>query len=147
MSGCITQDYKDIIVGLVNADTAKEMMGAIITAIPLCKDDLPAATVREIKTRKVPEPWGIQPVYMDETGRETTFSSPSALVKHLGLPVSGIQCDAEGTKCKASSVVEIMRINGFIVEGNGVDPKKASEGGKTMTVVHPEAFEAKRKGK
>jgi len=139
MAGCITQDYKDILVGLIDRETEKVILSAIITAIPLCEQVTPTpAAVREAKARKVPTPWGIEPVYVDEKGKETSFSSPSALIKHLNLPLSGIQCDPEGTKCKALSVVEIMRVHGYTVEGNG-EPKKAAEGGVKMTVYHPKA--------
>lgn len=140
MAGCITQDYKDILVGLIDKDTEKVILSAIVGAIPLC-EKIPAAAipaaVREAK-RKVPEVWGIEPVFVDEKGKKTTFSSPSALVKHLGLKMSGIQCDEEGKSCKAMSVVDILRINGYTVSGNG-EPKKAAEGGKKMTVFHPKA--------
>ena len=92
MAGCITQDYKNILVGLIDQETAKEIISAVVTAIPLCEQVLPTpAAVTEARTRKVPEPWGIEPVYVDEKGKETSFSSPSALIKHLNLPLSGIQ--------------------------------------------------------
>jgi len=139
MAGCITQDYKNILKGLIDQETAKEIISAVVTAIPLCEQVLPTpAAVREAKARKVPAPWGIEPVYVDEKGKETTFSSPSALIKHLNLPLSGIQCDEEGVKCKVLSVVEIMRVHGYTVSGNG-EPKKAGEGGTKMTVTHPKA--------
>lgn len=146
MAGCITEDYKSIVKGLIDQDTEKAIVMAVVEAIPLCKDVsvIPARAVAEAKARKVPTPWGIEPVYIDAKGKRTTFSSPSALVKHLDLPMSGIQCDPEGVKCKAMSVVEILRINGYTVTGDG-EPKKAAEGGKKMTVTHPGAIEeAKR---
>ena len=139
MAGCITQDYKNILVGLIDQETAREIISAVVTAIPLCEQVIPLpAAVREAKARKVPAPWGIEPVYVDEKGKETSFSSPSALIKHLNLPLSGIQCDEEGVKCKVLSVVEIMRVHGYTVSGNG-EPKKAGEGGVKMTVYHPKA--------
>jgi len=139
MAGCITEDYRSIVRGLIDQDTEKAIIMAVVEAIPLCKDvGVTPRAVAEAKARKVPIPWGIEPVYIDEKGKQTTFSSPSALVKHLDLPMSGIQCDPEGVKCKAMSVVEILRINGYTVTGNG-EPKKAAEGGKKMTVIHPEA--------
>jgi len=139
MPGCITEDYRGIVSGLIDRDTEKAIVLAVVEAIPLCKDVVaPARAVAEARARRVPAPWNIEPVYIDEGGKRTTFSSPSALVKHLGLEMSGIQCDPEGHKCKAMSVVEIMRINGYTVTGNG-EPKKAIEGGKKMTVIHPDA--------
>ena len=140
MGGCITEDYKDIVHGLIDQETAKEIVLAVVTAIPLCKDVVgaPAKAVAEAKARKVPTPWGIEPVYIDKGGKRTTFSSPSALVKHLDLPMSGIQCDTEGKTCKALSVVDILRVHGYTVTANG-EPKKAAEGGTKMMVIHPEA--------
>lgn len=138
MAGCITSDYKDILVGLIDRDTEKVILSAIVGAIPLCTVAPMAVAAAEAKTRKVAEPWGIEPLYIDEAGKKTTFSSPSALIKHLNLPLSGIQCDEEGKKCKALSVVEIMRVHGYTVTGDG-EPKKAAEGGKKMIVIHPKA--------
>ena len=139
MAGCITQDYKDILVHHIDKETEKAIFLGILEAIPLCDQVMPTpAAVREAKARKVPTPWGIEPVYVNEKGKETSFSSPSALIKHLNLPLSGIQCDEEGVKCKVLSVVEIMRVHGYTVSGNG-EPKKAAEGGVKMTVYHPKA--------
>ena len=136
---CISKDFQDIIIGLIDKDTEKILLRAMVSAIPLCSQVIPTpAAVREAKARKVPAPWGIEPVYVDEKGKETSFSSPSALIKHLNLPLSGIQCDEEGVKCKVLSVVEIMRVHGYTVSGNG-EPKKAAEGGVKMTVYHPNA--------
>ena len=83
--------------------------------------------------------------YIDQTGKAVPFSSPSELVKSLALPMSGIQCDVQGQKCRAQSVVEILRIHGYHVRGNGegTEPKKASEGGKIMTVINPNAPQLK----
>lgn len=137
MAGCITQDYKDILVGLIDKETEKAILSAIVTAIPLCDRVTPTrGAVAEAKARKVPTPWGIEPVYVDEKGEKISFSSPSALLKHLNLPLSGIQCDEAGIKCKALSVVEIMRVYGYTVTGDG-EPKKAAEGGTKMIVYHP----------
>ena len=145
MAGCITQDYKNILVGLIDQETAKEIISAVVTAIPLCEQVLPTpAAVKEAKTRKKAELWGIEPVYIDENGKETTFSSPTAAMKHLNLPLSGIQCDEEGVKCTALSIVEIMRVHGYTVTGNG-EPKKAGEGGTKMTIYHPKAVHPKEK--
>lgn len=138
MAGCITQDYKDIISGMIQQEMEKEVMLALVKAIPLCEQQRGVTPARREVTRKVPEPWGIEPVYIDAGGRERTVSSPSALVKELGLPMSGIQCDPSGVKCKAMSTIDILRIHGYTVSGNG-EPRKAAEGGKKLTVYHPDA--------
>ena len=142
MAGCITSDYKTILMSLLDSDTQREMITAIVNTIPLCTA-APAASSSAVaaakSTRRMAEPWGIEPIYVDETGKETKFSSPSAVVKFLALPMSGIQCDVEGQKCKALSVVEILRVHGYTVTGNG-EPKKAGEGGKKMIIYHPMAL-------
>ena len=144
MAGCITSDYKAILIGLVEQETAKEIFLAIVGTIPLCPE-ITAVTKEVVKEthRKVPEPWGIEPVFYNEKGKTEKFSSPSALVKALGLPMSGIQCDTEGKKCRAMSAIDILRIQGFTVSGNG-EPRKAVEGGKVLKVYHPEAPQLKK---
>ena len=141
MPGCITEDYKDMLAGLVAQELKAEPLIAVIKAIPLCEAAKPAREAVEHAARAVPAAWGIEPVYIDAKGKKETFSSPSALVKHLGLKMSGIQCDAEGKSCKASSAIDILRIAGYTVSGNG-EPRKAAEGGKKLTVYHPEAVVA-----
>lgn len=143
MAGCITEDYKEILVGLIDKDTEKAILRAVVSVLPLCAKVAPTReavreAVREAGKRRMASPWGITPVYIDETGKETTFSSPSAALKYLNLPISGIQCDEEGKICKALSVVDIFRIHGYTVTGNG-EPKKVTEGGKKMTIIHPRA--------
>ncbi len=50
MAGCITEDYKGILVGLIDKDTEKVLLSAIVGAIPLCKDVAPVpAAIREAK--------------------------------------------------------------------------------------------------
>lgn len=140
MAGCITSDYKEILTNFVQQEMKHELLAEFIKAIPACEVVTPEpAVVAEAKKRRIAIPWGIEPEYIDEKGKKTTFSSPSALIKHLGLPLSGIQCDIEGKKCKAMDVMEIMRIHGYAVSGNG-DPKKAVEGGTKLTIWHPESL-------
>jgi len=140
--GCITADFKEMLLSMVDAEAEQAVIRGFIQYIPLCPTVTPGKEAVERAKRGVPEIWGIEPVYVDDKGKETTFSSPSALVKHLGLKVSGIQCDAEGKSCKAQSVVDIIRIAGFTVSGDG-EPRKKSEGGEKLTVFHPEAPQMK----
>ena len=143
MPGCITQDYKDLLATLVAEELKAEPLVAVIKAIPLCAEVKPPAREEvERAKRAVPAPWGLEPTYIDAKGKKEKFSSPSALVKHLGLPMSGIQCDLEGKKCKASSAIDILRIHGYTVSGDG-EPRKAAEGGKKLTVFHPDAVKEK----
>jgi len=140
--GCITDDYKQIILQMLKDEAEKAVVTGFVTYIPLCPAAGPSGEEVARAKRNVPEIWGIEPTYVDDKGKETTFSSPSALVKHLGLKVSGIQCDTEGKSCKAQSVVEIIRIAGYTVSGDG-EPRKKSEGGEKLTVFHPEAPQMK----
>jgi hypothetical protein len=145
MKGCITQDYKDIILQMIDQEADKAVVRGFVQYIPLCEAQ-PGFGVKTEEAarakRGVPEIWGIEPVYIDAEGKETTYSSPSALVKELGLKVSGIQCDTEGKSCKAMSVVDILRIHGYTVSGDG-EPRKVSEGGEKLTVFHPDAPQMK----
>jgi hypothetical protein len=140
--GCITQDYKDIILQMIENEAEKQVITGFVQYIPLCETPTASKEAVERAKRAVPEVWGIEPVYVDENGKETNYSSPSALVKDLGLKVSGIQCDTEGKSCKAMSVVDILRIKGYTVSGDG-EPRKKSEGGEKLTVFHPDAPQMK----
>lgn len=142
MAGCITQDFKDILLSMIDQEAEKAVIHSLVQYMPLCEVAKPPKEEVERAKRAVPEVWGIEPIYFDENGKETKFSSPSALVKALGLEVSGIQCDVEGKKCKAMNVVDIIRIHGYTVSGNG-EPRKAAEGGKKLTVYHPDAPQAR----
>ena len=141
MTSCLTQEYKSILIGLIDRETEKAILRSIIETIPLCAEVAPTlAAVEEAKaTRKRAEEWGIEPVYIDEEGKETTFSSPTAAIKHLGLKVSRMQCDEEGKSCVALTLVDVLRIHGYTVTGDG-EPKKASQGGLKMTIIHPKAL-------
>jgi hypothetical protein len=112
--------------------------------MPNCEEvvqEVAPAVVAEVK-RHMAEPWGIKPLYVDEENKEEEYTSLSALIKDLGLPMSGIQCDMEGKKCKAASSVDILRIHGYTVSGDG-EPRKASQGGTKLTVYHPDAIQEK----
>jgi hypothetical protein len=138
MKSCITEDYKSILTNAIDANMAKEVLIGIITSMSICEEVKPSAAAVEHAKRKIPEPWGLEPIYIDENGKKHHYSSPSTLVKELGLPMSGIQCDADGNKCKATSAIEILRIAGYTVSGNG-EPRKKSEGGKKLIVIHPDS--------
>lgn len=145
MAGCITEDYRGILKGLIDAGVNKETTMAVLEYIPECKEQTIPGPARK-STRQLAEAWGIKPVYVDAEGKREEFSSPSALIKFLGLPMSGSVCDAEGKTCRATSAVDILRISGYTVSGDG-EPRKASEGGTKLTVFHPEAPEMPKKRK
>ena len=148
MATCITEDLKAMLLTMIDKKLPHEVLKTVIdTVMPTCESlgiGSPArAAVAEAKSKRAwSEPWGIKPTYYDEHGKSSTYESPSQLVKHLGLTVSGSQtpivCDEEGKTCKAVSVVEIMRIHGYTVTADG-EPKKASQGGTKMLVYHPDS--------
>ena len=140
MAGCITEDYKNIILGMLEQEMEKSVITGLVKAIPICPTVGAAPSKPAEKKRSVPEPWGLSPLYIDEKGKEQKFDSPSALVKHLNLPMSGIQCDTSGQKCKVMNAIDILRVHGYTVSGNG-EPRKASQGGKKLTVCHPDSVE------
>ncbi len=145
VGACISQEFKNMISYLLDTEVPKATLKEIVQKMPDCpvgpiageSGDIPGAK------RHIAEPWGIAPVYIDGEGREETFPSPSALVKHLGLPMSGTICDASGKKCRATSAIEILRISGYTVSGDG-EPRKASEGGKVLKVYHPDALKEEK---
>jgi len=142
MPGCITDDYRSIIRGLVIAGADKNTLTAVIDLVPTCgkertSSDVPGPAGHK---RSEAEPWGIAPVYVDADGNTEEFSSPSALLKALDLPLSGTVCDKDGNKCRATSVVDILRISGYTVSGDG-EPRKKSDGGTKLTVYHPDAVQ------
>lgn len=147
MVECIGVGFKDVLLSMIRGDAPKPAIEGLVQFMPLCDDvrvARPPSEAAERAKRRMAELWGIKPIYVDETGKPTEFSSPSALAGHLGLPMSGTQCDAEGKSCRAVSVVEIFRSHGYNVTGNG-EPRKAAAGGTKMTVYHPKAQEALKK--
>jgi len=151
MAGCITEDFREVILGLIDEDTDKAVLKAVVGVIPACTPAMikekrrPGVEVAAWGTaahRALAAPWGIEPVYVDKSGERTSYPSLSGLLKELNLPLSGTQCDVEGKKCRAQSVVEIFQIHGYTVSGNG-EPKKKGEGGTKLTIFHPESPQMK----
>lgn len=139
MPSCITSDYKSVLTNLMVQNAEYAIVKGLIDSMPLCEQVMPTTgAIEEAKKRSLPEPWGIEPMYYPEKGKKQKFSSPSALVKELGLPMSGIQCDLEGKKCRVTSAVEILQVHGYTVTGDG-EPKKAGEGGTVLNVFHPKS--------
>ena len=142
--GCMTEDYKTILVELVAKNVPHDVLKYVVNSIPICPIGGPAVSaVKKAAESKrgVPERWP-EPDYIDAEGKRTHFSSISALIDKLGFKMSGTQvvCNIETgveEKCKAASSVEILRLQGYTVEGDG-EPTKLSEGGKVLTVIHPD---------
>ena len=137
--GCITDNWRAALVGMVVKDVPKDVVVGLLNNIPRCEDLLKEEPPKGY--RKPAVPWGIKPVYVDENGERKEYSSLSALIWTLKeqdpeLKLSGTICDLEGKKCRATSEVEILQIRGYKVDGDG-EPRKAVEGGTKLTVYHP----------
>ena len=158
MESCITKDYKDILIGLIDANTAKEMMRTIVGALPLCAS-VPAAkaTVERASATRWPDA-----NYYSQDGTVKTGSFSGLFKDVYGQSVTeDLVCRWWGDKqeCRSPSTVENFRNRGDIVKGNGEEapvPKlDMSAGqikrlysdwkdrllteGKTINIFHPEA--------
>lgn len=152
MASCITEDYKGILTSMITTDTEKALLLAILKAMPICPGVLaPEAAVVATKERKPAEGWNdpvtgdrILPKYFDEKGDEQEFSSISAASKALTGKFSGVVCDEQGEKCRVTSVVEILQVNGFIVRDNGDAPVKGKS--TQLNIYHPKSPQLKKIG-
>lgn len=158
---CIGKGYKDLLTALINTNVGKDTLIDVLANMPICEQPAaqlsPAGQEKQESTRVKAPNWDVKVDYMNEKGAVETFTSPSELARRLGLKMSGVQvCDS--VKCKAVDVVDIFRLNGYLVEceteeGGKVittlDCVKASQGGKAMHVIHPSAFNScpAKKGK
>ena len=137
MAGCITQDYKELLKVLIERKIDLNALSTVVDIIPLCSEvrgGVPHDVTTEAK-RKWAEQWGVPTVFIDESGKETPFTSPTAALRFFKLPFSGTICDAEGKECSALSLAEIFRIRGYTVtDADGTEPKKASQGGKAFII-------------
>lgn len=136
MVDCISKNYKNSIINMLNRNLAKEVIAAVITDVmPACEDVIPdvvstavaaaRATQKEASTRKAVMDWPAA-TYYDEKGKKTPWNSPSALFKALfGVsPSTNVECAiVEGeTKCSPASMVQSFQARGMIVRGNGEPP-------------------------
>jgi hypothetical protein len=141
----MSKDAKTLLDTLFKARVDLTAIGQVLNTIPECEAIAPSQAAVASAKRSAPEAWNIKPHYFDEAGSETEYNSPSELVKHLGFQMSGIQCDSEGNKCRVMNAVDILRVHGYTVSGDG-EPKKASQGGTKLTVYHPLAPQLKKEG-
>ncbi len=157
---CISKGYKDLLATLMSRDVGKNILMEVLQSLPLCEPmptTLSQAGLKEIEARRQKSPeWNIHVDYTDQNGKVSTFPSPSALTKALGLKMSGLQTLCDGEKCKAMDVVDIFRLHGYVVEcevekdgkvETTLDCAKAIAGGKAMHVYHPDLFEVTKPAK
>ncbi|MFA5991826.1 MAG: hypothetical protein WC794_06305 [Candidatus Doudnabacteria bacterium] len=121
--GCITNDVKEHLAKVIEKGCPENASGIkfFLDVIPECDPSMFKAAVKEGSSRSAPTPWGASATYVDKDGKKTEYSSPSNLVKALGLKMSGSQQICDGTSCKAASVIDILQLNGYTVWGDGSD--------------------------
>jgi hypothetical protein len=164
--GCITDEWRGILQGMVAKDADKAVILGLLDHIPRCEDVRGrSAPTSSGGTRKAATLWPSPAYYINEKGEKIEYGSPSAMYTALtGLKPSGAVCvirDGEKVKCRSNSLIDNFYHAGFIVRGNGEpapvsDEKKsdaqnqeASESwkrhlldtGKHFTVLHPKSPE------
>ena len=153
---CISRGYKDLLSTLISKNMAQNILIEVLGGMPIC-EPMPSTLSPEGQAKveaarqKSPE-WNVKVDYTDAAGVTTPANSPSDLARRLGLKISGLQTLCDGEKCKAVDVVDIFRLQGFMVEcevekdgkiETTLDCVKAAGGGKAMHVYHPGVFELK----
>lgn len=132
---CLEKDVKETLGAMVEKDP-KFLAGFMDFILPDCAT-VPARAAQEAK-RSMPVMWGVKVTYIDAKGNEKEYDSPSAALKALGVSTSGIQCDADGNRCRSTSQVESLQIKGYTVWGNGEGTEPVKGVSKHITVLHPE---------
>ena len=143
---CIGQGYKDLLATLINRDVAKNILVEVLNGMPICEpmpQTLSVVGQAQVEaTRKKSPEWGLAVDYTNDKGETVKYGSPSAVIKALGLKMSETQTICDGIKCKALDVVDIFRLQGYVVacedeKGLTLDCTKAGAGGKAMHIMHP----------
>ena len=150
---CIGRGYKDLLENLISKDVAQSVLISVLGGMSIC-EPLPSTLSTEgakevVASRAKATTWGIPVDYTNERGETKGNYTPSGLIKELNLKMSGVQTLCDDTKCKAVDVVDIFRLQGFIVacedeKGLTLDCRKAAEGGKAMHVIHPAVITMKK---
>ncbi len=134
--GCITDEWRGILQGMVAKDADKAVILGLLDHIPRCEDvrGTSAPTSKGGGTRKPAKLWPSPAYYINEKGEKIEYNSPSAMYKVLtGLEPSGAVCvirDGEKVKCHSNSLIDNFYHAGFIVRGNG-EPAPVSDEKKT----------------
>lgn len=124
MPGCITSDYKDVLVNLIKAEVGEAVLHTVVESIPLCSPTQTSGKPVIVKPeRAIAEKWPDAEYHAkDGSMKEGSFSG---LFKEVyGTPVTeDLICRWWGDKqeCRSPSTVENFRNRGDIVKGNG-DP-------------------------
>lgn len=123
MTGCITSDYKSVVLDLIKAEVAGTILRTVVETIPICSQ-APAGKPVIVKTeRAVAEKWP-DAEYHGKDGSVKKGSFSGLFREIYGTPVTeDLVCRWWGDKqeCRSPSTVENFRNRGDIVKGNG-DP-------------------------
>lgn len=142
MASCITQDLKTMLLSMVDKKMAHATMREVVDGLfPTCESlgisagGAAKAAAKE-SARSISPRWP-SAIYFDESGKESTWDSPSALfeAKIGGSPSKQVVCEVpkegEEPKCNPASMVQSFQLHGFIVRGNG-EPPPAFKAGMNM---------------
>ena len=129
MAGCITSNWKDIVLGLLKAESSKNLLESVIGSIPLCGEatgqaPAEAGTAKIVVTKSGTKNWPAAE-FFNKDGSVEAGSMTGLFAKHYGQTVFEDNiCRVYGpthTDCRAQSTVENFMNRGCIVRGNG-DP-------------------------
>ena len=124
MPGCITSEYKEILVNALKAELEPAIIGGIVSSIPICSEGGGGGGKPEAKPsepRQAAELWP-EATYHQKDGTPVTGSFTGLFKQLYGTPVTqDLVCRWWGDKqeCRSPSTVENFRNRGDIVKGNG----------------------------
>ena len=134
--GCITNDYRGILLGLIEQGQPKEIILPILRSIPDCEAVRPCGVkvVDEEVKRKHASNWPPFAYYINKAGEKVEYTSPTAMYTALtGKNVSAQVCiisDNGEQKCHANSLIDNFALSGYIVLGDD-EPAPVSDEAKT----------------
>ncbi|HEC60661.1 MAG TPA: hypothetical protein ENI27_00225 [bacterium] len=119
--GCITQDYKTLLVEMIDGDTSRELLKEFVKIFALCPSTAGPGTVKPTVERSVAGRWP-DANYYGKDGKVQTGSFSGLFKEIYGTPVTeDLVCRWWGdrSECRSPSTVENFRNRGDIVKGNG----------------------------
>ena len=120
MPGCITQDFKDSIIQLIDGEASRALLKEFVNILGICPTAVAAGTKPHVE-RQTAGRWP-DANYYDKDGTVLTGSFSGLFKDIYGTPVTeDLVCRIWGdrTECRSPSTVENFRNRGDIVKGNG----------------------------
>ncbi len=117
--GCITPDYKDFLVQLIDGDTSKELLRQFVKTFAICPTT--GAPAKPTVERAIAGRWP-EANYYAKDGTVQTGSFSGLFKEIYGTSVTeDLVCRWWGDKseCRSPSTVENFKNRGDIVKGNG----------------------------